>query len=68
MGVSWTKKALTSANIKSGFKVTGIYPLNAHACDKYFGPSKRFVGGKFEELRGDSDWSSEDKINYVDLL
>jgi hypothetical protein len=55
MGVSWTKKALTSANIKSGFKVTGIYPLNAHACDKYFGPSKRFVGGKFEELRGDSD-------------
>jgi hypothetical protein len=62
------KKALTSANIKSGFKVTGIYPLNAHAVDKLFGPSEGFVAAKPEEFGGDSDCSSEDDTNYANLL
>jgi hypothetical protein len=62
------KKALTSANIKSGFKVTGIYPLNAHAVDKYFGPSEGFVTARPEEFGGDLDSSSEDDTNYANLL
>lgn len=62
------KKALTSANIKSGFKVTGIYPLNAHAVDKHFSPSEGFVAARPEEFGGDSDCSSEDDTNYADLL
>jgi hypothetical protein len=36
------RKALTTTNIKSGFKATGIYPLDPHACDRHFGPSQAF--------------------------
>ena len=33
------QRALTSANIKAGFFSTGIWPLDAHAVDRYLGPS-----------------------------
>jgi hypothetical protein len=31
-------RALTSKNIQSGFRATGIYPLNSHAMDSKIGP------------------------------
>jgi len=41
--VSWAlKKALTKENITSGFRATGIFPLNRHVVDKKFGPSLNF--------------------------
>jgi hypothetical protein len=62
------KKALTSSNIKSGFKVIGIYSLNAHACDKHFGPSEGFASGKSEEMEEESDCSDQGEISYDELL
>jgi len=44
--VSWAlKKALTKENITSGFRATGIYPLNITAVNKKFGPSLNFDQG-----------------------
>lgn len=36
------ERALTHRNITSGFRTTGIYPLNPHAMDPHIGPSKQF--------------------------
>jgi hypothetical protein len=58
---------LTTTNIKSGFKATGIYPLDSHACDRHFGPSEGFSQDAFIEAV-DSESSSDDKGNYEDLL
>lgn len=49
------KKALTVANIKSGFKATSNYPLNPHACGKHFGPFKRLLTYRFFEEAMDLD-------------
>jgi hypothetical protein len=61
------RKALTTTNIKSGFKTTGIYPLNPNACDRHFGPSEGFSQGPFIEAV-DSESSSDDESNHDDLL
>ena len=36
------RKALTISNIQARFHATRIWPINAHAMDKYLGPSKQF--------------------------
>jgi hypothetical protein len=58
------KKALTTANIKSGFKATGIYPLNPHACDRNFGPSEAFSAAAANDTI-DSGSSSDDERNLL---
>jgi hypothetical protein len=55
------RKALTTSNIKSGFKVIDIYPLNPHACDKHFGPSKGFPRGAINKTV-DLDSSSDNRL------
>jgi len=37
------KRALSTSNITSGFWTTRIFPLNLHAMDNKFGPSKLLV-------------------------
>jgi hypothetical protein len=36
------RKALFESNISSGFRATGIYPLDCHAVDKYLQPSETY--------------------------
>jgi hypothetical protein len=61
------KKALIPSNIRSGFKATGIYPLNAHACDKHFSPSQGFISSTSNEEGTNSDCSSDEEDNFDDL-
>ena len=45
------KKALTSANIRAGFKRSGIWPLNLEAMKSKMGPSEGFVPHSAVEIR-----------------
>jgi hypothetical protein len=45
------RKALLESNISSGFRATGIYPLDSHAVDKYLQPSETYCAeGKVENF------------------
>jgi hypothetical protein len=67
----WTSKALLKAltpkNIKSGFKKTGIWPLNTSAVDDQMTPSKGFAEGQQEfnptEVAYESDGSLQGEEN-----
>lgn len=51
------KKALTASNICSGFRATGIHPLNKHAIDEDMGPSRVY---RKDPAEGSSDLERED--------
>ena len=51
------KKALTASNICSGFRATGIHPLNKHTIDEDMGPSRVY---RRDPGEGSSDLERED--------
>jgi len=48
-------KALSIHNIVSGFKVTGIYPMNEHAMDFKMGPSELYERRTAGQTKGNTD-------------
>ena len=53
------KKALTSANIRAGFKGTEIWPLNLEAMKSKMGPSEGFVPHSAAEARFEEELNEE---------
>jgi hypothetical protein len=66
------QKALTESNIRSGFRATGISPLNARAVDQYMQSSVQFIvvdpGHENDDTDDDEEHDNnmaEDEQGYI---